>query len=313
VEIREVEAFLEVARELHFGRAAQRLHVTTTSVSQSVRALERRVGGPLFWRTSRRVELTPLGITLRDGLEPAYLAMAEALDRARRSTALPYLDTLRTGFASTLPSWVPELIAAAFREREPGVRLICDSCNAGELLGWADHAPSGVDACVSWLPDPDRAPRQLPPGVLAGPALFAEPRMLVVGSRHRFAGREAIDAEELAECELMRPWGHGPFSDAWTPPRTPGGRPVRRVPQPRLTYPEDLPDLLRDGVLAHLSIPAILDAMPRAGVVGVPVAGLPPVACVPLWRADRDNAWIPELARVVAGCADRAAALHDRH
>ena len=57
----ELETFLTLAEELHFGRTAERTHVSTARVSQTIKKLERRVGAPLFNRTSRHVELTPSG------------------------------------------------------------------------------------------------------------------------------------------------------------------------------------------------------------------------------------------------------------
>ena len=61
LELRDIRVFLAVAEELHFGRAAERVGLTSSRVSQTVRLLETRVGGRLFERTSRRVKLTPLG------------------------------------------------------------------------------------------------------------------------------------------------------------------------------------------------------------------------------------------------------------
>lgn len=61
IDTREIEAFLVLAEELHFGRAGERLYVSQSRVSQLLRALERRVGAQLVERTSRRVRLTPLG------------------------------------------------------------------------------------------------------------------------------------------------------------------------------------------------------------------------------------------------------------
>jgi DNA-binding transcriptional LysR family regulator len=55
----QVEAFLALAEELHFGRAAQRLHVSQSRVSRLISALEHQAGGRLFERTSRQVTLTP--------------------------------------------------------------------------------------------------------------------------------------------------------------------------------------------------------------------------------------------------------------
>ena len=61
VELSEIRVFLGLAEELHFGRTAERLHITPSYASQLIRRLETRLGGRLFDRTSRRVRLTPLG------------------------------------------------------------------------------------------------------------------------------------------------------------------------------------------------------------------------------------------------------------
>jgi DNA-binding transcriptional LysR family regulator len=71
IHLRQLECFLAVAEELHFGRAAERLRLSPSSVSEAVAALERRLGGPLFYRTSRTVRLTDQGDTfLREVREP---------------------------------------------------------------------------------------------------------------------------------------------------------------------------------------------------------------------------------------------------
>src|SRR4051794_11243610 len=82
IETRELEAFLTLAEERHFGRTAERMHVSTTRVSQTIKKLERRVGAPLFQRTSRRVELTPIGRQLAADLQPAWDMIAAGLERA---------------------------------------------------------------------------------------------------------------------------------------------------------------------------------------------------------------------------------------
>ena len=60
-ELRELQVFLAVAEELHFGRAAERLQINRSRVSQIIKTLELRLGAQLFERTSRRVRLTPIG------------------------------------------------------------------------------------------------------------------------------------------------------------------------------------------------------------------------------------------------------------
>lgn len=81
--LREIECFIAVADELHFGRAARRLHLAQPSVSESVRSLERQVGGPLFDRTSRSVVLTDLGRAFLGDARDAYGDLVAAFDRAR--------------------------------------------------------------------------------------------------------------------------------------------------------------------------------------------------------------------------------------
>jgi DNA-binding transcriptional LysR family regulator len=75
LERHEVETFLALAEELHFGRTAERLRVTTGQVSKVIKKLERQVGTALFERTSRVVRLTPVGRQLADDLRPHVAGM----------------------------------------------------------------------------------------------------------------------------------------------------------------------------------------------------------------------------------------------
>ncbi|WJV44920.1 helix-turn-helix domain-containing protein [Streptomyces flavofungini] len=68
----DLEALLTAAEELHFGRTAERIHLTTGRVSQTIRKLERHIGTPLLERTSRDVRLTPAGRQLYDDVLPPY-------------------------------------------------------------------------------------------------------------------------------------------------------------------------------------------------------------------------------------------------
>ena len=88
IELRELRLFLVLAEELHFGRTAERLGLTTSRASQALRALERKLGGRrLFDRTSRVVILTAAGHALHDELAPMVTGLDNMLTRARARAA----------------------------------------------------------------------------------------------------------------------------------------------------------------------------------------------------------------------------------
>ena len=97
MELLQIDCFLAVATDVHFGKAARRLSLAQSSVSEAIRSLEHEVGGQLLIRTSRRVQLTPLGERFRLGVEPAALVLRATLDDCRK-TALGQANRLRIGF-----------------------------------------------------------------------------------------------------------------------------------------------------------------------------------------------------------------------
>jgi DNA-binding transcriptional LysR family regulator len=87
VELRHIASFLVLAEELHFGRAAARLHLAQPSLSQQLQRLERRVGVRLVVRTSHRVWLTPAGEALQREARRLLNQLDVAVEAARRSSA----------------------------------------------------------------------------------------------------------------------------------------------------------------------------------------------------------------------------------
>ncbi|UFS93599.1 LysR family transcriptional regulator [Nocardia huaxiensis] len=84
--LHEIEAFLTLAEELHFRRTSERLGLAQGRVSQTIRKLERRIGVPLFERSSRQVALTPTGRQLHADLAPAYQAVQRAIECPGRAS-----------------------------------------------------------------------------------------------------------------------------------------------------------------------------------------------------------------------------------
>ncbi|MFD6735969.1 LysR family transcriptional regulator, partial [Micromonospora aurantiaca] len=118
MELREIEIFLVLAEELHFGRTASRLHVTPARVSQAVKKQERVIGAALFERTSRSVRLTSIGAQLQEGLSLGYRQIQESL-AAVAEAARTFTGEIRVGYSA---AWCGDLVVAAadtFRARHP--------------------------------------------------------------------------------------------------------------------------------------------------------------------------------------------------
>src|SRR5438874_11318979 len=107
IELREIRVFLTLADERHFGRAAGRLHLTPSRVSQVLRDLERKTGEQLVHRTSRRVELTAYGERFRREAGEAYRHLAGTLMRLGAGNGAP---CLRLGlFSDPGASQIPQI------------------------------------------------------------------------------------------------------------------------------------------------------------------------------------------------------------
>ncbi|MFG3101168.1 LysR substrate-binding domain-containing protein [Streptomyces sp. NPDC048182] len=139
MELRHLRYFVAVADERHFGRAAGRLHVTQSTLSGQVQALEREVGGLLFSRTSRRVELTEAGEQLLPEARRALAQADRALETARWSVR-GETGAVRIGFSgvAVLQGVLPEDMRA-FRRTRPRVDLtLTELAPAAQLRGVRD-------------------------------------------------------------------------------------------------------------------------------------------------------------------------------
>ncbi|MBO2449512.1 LysR family transcriptional regulator [Actinomadura barringtoniae] len=221
VEPGELETFLILAEELHFGRTARRRQVTPQRVSQLIRALERRVGGALFERTSRRVALTDLGRKLHADLHPHYQGIRDALESAAAS-ARGVSGTLRVGYINALWGHVFVEAAETLHMMQPGTQVIAQELLAGDALQPLRDGDVDVMCAGYPLDEPD---------VTIGPVLLQERAMLVVNADHPFAGRESVSPEDLAAVRLLSaPTMPAAWIRARCPDATPSGVPIPRGP-----------------------------------------------------------------------------------
>lgn len=200
MERREIEIFLTVGEELHFGRSAERLHVSVAMVSKTVQKLERSVGAALFERTSRRVAFTAIGRRLFEDLRPAHQELLDAFARAVAS-GRGVDGVLRVGFLGTATAQFVMRAAELLRTRHPGCEVRLHESRFGD--GTASLRDDVIDVL---LIDNFAVPvSTLAPDHSAGPMLFREAPMLAVSARHPLARREAVEVTELARYEVLRP------------------------------------------------------------------------------------------------------------
>lgn len=304
-DLRQIEAFLALCDELHFGRAAQRIGTTTSRVSQVIRDLERAVGGQLFERTSRRVVMTPLGERLRADLEPAYEQLRNAF-AAGRAAAGGVAGTLRLGMFSPISGGAHLLeITRAFEAAYPTCRVeLVDTGHVRYVGDWLQEGE--IDLMATRLPVSD-------PDLVIGPVMSREPRVLAVAEHHALAARSSVSVDDLAGYAI-NDWHVVPreMMDAFIPPRTSSGEPLRRVSHQTFT---DVAMRVAKGEMVHPTVPSFLDYYGYPGITSVPIRDLPPSETALIWRARAEGMLVPAFVRtarrVLMNHRSDVHALHD--
>jgi DNA-binding transcriptional LysR family regulator len=176
----ELRAFVTLAEQLHFGRAADRLHITQPALTKQIQRLEEAVGGTLVRRGYREVRLTPAGAVLLPHAARLLEESAAALDIARRAVR-GQLGVLRLGFGLATVQLLPDLLLR-FRSAFPGVELRLRDM----------PTPTQVGALVNG--DLDVGFVRLPisePGIETRPVL-RERLVVLLGSHSRWRAREGL-------------------------------------------------------------------------------------------------------------------------
>jgi DNA-binding transcriptional LysR family regulator len=212
LDLRKLRYFVAVADTLHFGRAADELHIAQPVLSRQIRALEHDLGAPLLTRDSHGVALTDAGRQLLSDAGP-LLASADAA-RRRVSAAAQGSRRLMVGFRAGIA------VAPAvqqFAGRHPDVRVDVQRIEAD------DQAPMLLDGRIDIgyvrLPIDETGLRVAP--------LYTEPRVAVLPAGHRLAGKEEVTEADLAGEPLV--WGADPSTQPTRRPHPNAGYLVRGV------------------------------------------------------------------------------------
>lgn len=299
MELRDIEIFLTLAEELHFGRTAERLRVSPARVSQAIALQERRIGAALFDRTSRRVTLTPIGARLRDDLTAGYRNIQAGLDAAR-TAARGIAGTLCLGTMGALAHEIADA-TAQFRARFPDCELTFREVRISDPFG---PLRSGeIDIALLWLPVRE-------PDLTVGPVVRTSPIYLMMSVDHPYARRASVSLEDLAECVVPRSAQLVPeyWEASLNPFHTPSGRPIPRGPAVA-TWQEVLAVVSAGAAVVPIQAEASrYYAWPD--IAYIPIHDAEPSQWALVWRTAGETTLIRAFAEAAAQEAQAAAQAH---
>lgn len=273
MEIRHLRCFLAVAEELHFARAAERLHVDQSPLSRTIKELEEELGARLFVRTTRSTQLTRAGRLFLDHVPRVFAALEQARDSVKSATN-GFHGQLRIALSDGItPSRLPALLAQC-REKDPEVEVrLCEVPLAQQIKGLHDGL---YDAGFSMAEDAGD-------GIVVTPA-WQDELMVAVPARHPVLAFKQIPLEEVlhyplvlgdpAVCE-----GHARQVDRF----------LRKLePEPliaqRVSTFDVMMTLVSAGLALGLAGAAHIASSRESGVVARRLAGTPPMLTTYLLR-----------------------------
>ncbi|HWE58234.1 MAG TPA: LysR substrate-binding domain-containing protein [Solirubrobacteraceae bacterium] len=277
VTLAQLAYFVAVAEELNFTRAAERLHVSQSPLSQAIRTLETNLGVALLQRTSRHVELTAAGEELLPAARAALGAVEHAVSVARSAAADE--QRLRVGFLAYGACDVIDRTLAAFAAPASDLRLEARQADFSDPT--AGLAAGNVDAAFLRLPV--TAPE------LELETLTSEPRVAVLPAWHPLAGRTSVAIGDLVdEHWLQMPGRDHSWRDFWLATGHRGGIAPLLGPEVR-TVDEQLAATATGGYVS-LAPQSVASSYARPGISYVPVPEIEPSVVAIGWRRSDQRA-----------------------
>ncbi|MGW1784080.1 LysR substrate-binding domain-containing protein [Streptomyces sp. NPDC002143] len=207
MELRHLQHFVAVAEDQHFTRAAERLMVSQSGLSASIRALERELRAPLFVRTTRRVTLTEAGRALLAEAE-RVLAQVRAAHEAVAAVQGVVRGTLSVGTEQCIAGVHVAGVLAAFRRRHPDVEIRLRQTGSGAL--GEEVAAGRLDLAFAYRTQTDTDQLRCVP-------LATEPMYVLCHPDHRLAAAAALTPQDLAGevfVDFHPDWGPRRATDA---------------------------------------------------------------------------------------------------
>ena len=191
-ELRHLIYFREVARQLHFRKAAEALAIAQPALSRQIAQLENELGTPLFTRSRRRVELTPAGKILLERLEPVLRTLA-TLPAQVRAAAEGQTGHVRIAFTGLAMATVLPGILREFNRKHPGIRIeLNESPTSAQLLA----LQAGEIACGFFHPD-------APTPSLRTHELLRENNGVLLPADHPLSAKANLKLRDLADTPFV--------------------------------------------------------------------------------------------------------------
>jgi DNA-binding transcriptional LysR family regulator len=290
MDVRQLRCFVAVAEELHFGRAADRLHIAGPAVSQTIKSLEVELGLRLFERTNRRVELTEAGSVLL-GEARAVLGRVDAARMAMDQVKSRQRSRFRIGVAAALPPWLVPTLLARCAQEAPDLEVIVAALHGGRDVALA--------------PDVDIAlvrGQTTEPGV-ESVVVVREPVGIALPRGHRLAGRSAVRVRELNGLPLIAfPRGSDPleYDRLFDGLAAAGLREVRLAHESHPGAVDASLRLVAAGAGLSLKLRSEVDAFGGTEVVWRPLADAEiEVVISAAWRTERRTAGLDVVVSVL--------------
>jgi DNA-binding transcriptional LysR family regulator len=292
MELRHLRYFVAVAEELHFSRAADRVHVAQPALSRQIRDLEEELGLRLFERDRRRVALTAAGVAFLDEIKSLLGHVERAVETARRAARGEH-GSLRIGYVpAVIYTALPEIVRG-YRRRFPGVEVRLSEMNPAVQV----EALLSDRVDVGFL----RGPIQEP--ALAVETVLQEPLVVALPSGHALGGHKRIALVMLAGEPFVLPArsrGPGFHDQIIAICRNAGFSP--RVVQEGSQI--DALSLVASGAGVAI-VPTSLQALRRAGVVYRPLREQRVTRLDMVWRKDATSPVLREFLQAVPRLGDR--------
>lgn len=192
MELRHLRCFLAVAEELHFARAAKKLHIEQSPLSRAIKELEEDLGARLFERTTRSTRLTQAGYVFLGQVRRVFVALNQARDGVK-AIAAGYHGQLRIALSDSISQARLTVLLARCRAEEPDVDIrLSELPFAQQLKGLSgDLYDAGFAQCA----DVDE-------GLIAVPA-WSDPMLVTVPARHPLLAHKRIPLEEVLRYPLV--------------------------------------------------------------------------------------------------------------